>query len=373
MIPQGNPPAPQQRWTVKVGSNVLAKPDGSLDPERIRSIADQIAELRARGVQVLLVTSGAVAAGIGIMRLPARPTQVPALQAIAAIGQGALMASYTEALAPHRIVPAQVLLTRDDIRDPRRHLNVRQALAEILRAGALPVINENDTTTVEELKFGDNDMLAAMVAAKLEANLLVILSSVAGLLRDAPGGAKEVVPVVERIADVETLVFAGKSSFGSGGMTGKLAAVRHAVDMGVPVFIGAGREPRMLLDLHAGTAHGTLFRAAKPRPRNNRDHWITTQTPRGVIVVDDGARRALLAGRSLLPVGVTRVEGVFGRGDVVEIRDAQGERIALGISGHDSTKARMIRGMREPEIAARFGPLDYEEMVHANDMTVVGG
>jgi glutamate 5-kinase len=376
MLPWNSSTAPR-RWTVKVGSNVLSKADGSLDPERIRSIADQIAALRAQGIEVILVTSGAVAAGIGILGLGARPTQVPRLQAVAAIGQGALMARYAEALAPHRIVPAQVLLTYGDMADARRHLNVRQALAEMLRAGALPIINENDTTTVDELKFGDNDMLAAMVASKLQegrqANLLVILSSVAGLLRDTPGGTREVVPVVERIADVETLVFAGKSSFGSGGMAGKLAAVRHAVDMGVPVFIGAGREPRMLLDVLEGTAHGTFFHAAKGRPRTNRDHWIATRRPAGALTVDDGARAAVLAGRSLLPVGVTAIDGDFQRGDVVEVRSSSGDRIALGIASYDAARARMMRGMRATEIASRFGPMDYDELIHANDMTVVGG
>ena len=310
---------------VKVGTNVLADAAGHLDRGRIQSLADQLLRIRDLGWKVVLVSSGAIGAGVGQLGLSARPTELPQLQACAAVGQTALMRMYQEALAPHAVLPAQILLTAGDFESRVLYLNVRNTLLTLFEYAALPVINENDTVSVAEIKFGDNDHLAAMVANLMQAPLLVLLTNVDGLYTADPRAdpAAALVPTVESIdAAVTEMAGVTKSSLGTGGMRSKLKAARLATAAGGAVVMANGARDGVLDDLFAGEPVGTLF-----LPQGNvsaRKRWVGfTVRPRGVVTVDDGAKRAVLdQGKSLLPVGVRGVRGDFGKGDVISVCDA---------------------------------------------------
>ena len=360
---------------VKVGTNVLADSAGTLDRGRIQSLADQLLRIRASGWKVVLVSSGAIGAGVGQLGLSARPTELPQLQACAAVGQTALMRMYQEALAPHAVLPAQILLTAGDFESRGRYLNVRNTLLTLFEYAALPVINENDTVSVAEIKFGDNDHLAAMVANLMQAPLLVLLTNVDGLYTADPRSdpTAALVPTVENIdAAVSEMAGVTKSSLGTGGMKSKLKAARLATAAGGAVVMANGARDNILDDLFAGEPVGTLF-----LPQGNvsaRKRWVGfTVRPRGVVTVDDGAKRAVLdQGKSLLPVGVRGVRGDFGKGDVISVCDTTGTEFARGLSNYTAADAGRIAGLNTEQIAALLGRLLYPELVHRDNLVRTG-
>jgi len=360
---------------VKVGTNVLADASGRLDRGRIQSLADQLLRVRASGWKVVLVSSGAIGAGVGQLGLTARPTELPRLQACAAVGQTALMRMYQEALAPHAVLPAQILLTAGDFESRGRYLNVRNTLLTLFEYAALPVINENDTVSVAEIKFGDNDHLAAMVANLMQAPLLVLLTNVDGLYTADPRGdpTAALVPTVESIdAAVTEMAGVTKSSLGTGGMKSKLKAARLATAAGGSVVMANGARDNILDDLFAGEPVGTLFLPQGSVSARKRRVGFTVR-PRGVVTVDDGAKRAVLdQGKSLLPVGVRGVRGDFGKGDVISVCDASGTEFARGLSNYTAADAGRIAGLNTEQIAALLGRLLYPELVHRDNLVRTG-
>jgi glutamate 5-kinase len=314
-----------RRVVIKLGTGVLTGADNRLDHDRIEQLAGQLAALRR---QVVLVSSGAIAAGMEVLALQQRPKQLPELQACAAIGQSKLMAAYDTVFRKHGIHVAQVLLTHDDLKNRTRHLNARNTLETLLRRGVVPIINENDTVSVDEIKFGDNDRLGALTATLVDADLLIILSHVEGLLKDgAPVSA-----VAEITRDIEKLAGGSDRETSVGGMKSKIEAAKIVTRAGIPMIIASGERPDVLTDLLAGKEIGTIF-LPQTSKLASRKRWIAFfQRPAGAIIVDDGAKAALCdAGKSLLAKGVVRTEGKFAAGDVVSICDRNGNEFARGL------------------------------------------
>lgn len=370
---------PPHRVVFKLGSNLLSTPEGRLDTKRVRQLTLGIGELVRGGTQVILVTSGAVAAGMGTRGLSRRPTALPQLQALAAIGQGHLMRTYIEAFDAHAVPVAQLLLTRGDLENRQRYLNARETIEALLAEGAVPVINENDTVTTDELTFGDNDMLSAYIAVKMSAELLVILTDIEGLFTGNPKSDPDakLIDVVEEVTpEVERLAHGPGSVVGRGGMATKIAAARHVTRFGIAAIIASGRREGIVAEAVSGRFRGTFF-----PPRQNgrtrgraRAHWITMQKPRGTVTIDAGARRALLEkGSSLLPVGVVCVEGMFSRGDVIAVRDDTGIEVARGISNFNAAEIERIQGARADRLEALLGAApSAPEIIHRDNLQLLG-
>jgi glutamate 5-kinase len=362
-------------WVVKVGTSVLTGPDGTLDPARIGHLAEQISAVTATGRKVALVSSGAVGAGMGQLGLTRRPDNLRQLQAAAAVGQAYLIRAYDEGLRRHGRHAAQLLLTHEDFDSRPRYLNMRNTLTALFEWDAVPVINENDTISVDEIKFGDNDLLAAMVTNLLRAPLLVILSVVDGLYRTDPGsgGFGEPIRLVPNLDD-EVLGLAGtsRSALGTGGMRSKLEAARSVTRAGGSVIIASGKAPEPLTRILAGEPVGTLF-LARGSTQGARKRWIgLTARPRGHFVVDAGARRALEAGtKSLLAIGIVEVVGEFDKGDVVGIRDADGLEFARGLTNYATAEARRIQGLRTEQARQALGQALYDEVVHRDNLALI--
>lgn len=347
-----------RRIVVKVGTSTLT--GGGLAPDRvfINSLAAQIAEQRSQGRQVVLVTSGAIRAGMSGLGLNERPRTIPGKQAAASVGQGLLMALYADIFANYGIPVGQVLLTRDDLRHRERYVNARNTFEALLAASALPIVNENDTVATDEIKVGDNDTLAALVTSLLDADGLILLSDVAGLYDKNPSVFPDarLVEMVERV-DAAALAMAGGagSPSGTGGMRTKLVAARIATNSGAAMWIADGRRPRVLKECVARLPEaGTYFAPAKERP-SARKRWLAWASgePKGTVIVNACARRALEEqGRSLLPVGVTGVTGGFGAGDLVAVADEAGEVFARGISQYGHTEGARVAGCASAQIAA---------------------
>jgi glutamate 5-kinase len=361
---------------VKVGTNVLADRAGALDRGRMRALTDQLARLRAGGRRVALVSSGAIGAGVGRLGLGRRPVDLPHLQACAAVGQCALMQAYQECLTPHGVNAAQILLTASDFDHRVRYLNARHTILTLFEYGCLPVINENDTVSVAEIKFGDNDHLAAMVANLLQAPLLVLLTNVDGLFtadpRDDPGA--RLVPIVPHIdRSVAEMAAVTRSDLGTGGMRSKLRAARLATAAGGAVVMANGSVDGVLDAVFAGQEVGTLFLPHR-EALSARRRWLgLTARPQGTLRLDDGARRAVeLDGRSLLPVGVVAIDGTFGKGDVVSLCGGDGIEFARGLTNYSSADAERIRGLSTEQIARAVGKVPYVEIVHRDNLAVVG-
>lgn len=361
---------------VKVGTNVLADPTGRLDFPRIQSLADQLQRVRAGGRRVALVSSGAIGAGVGKLNLGKRPTDLPHLQACAAVGQTALMQLYQEALAPHGVLPAQVLLTAADFDSRPRYLNMRHTLLTLFEYGCLPVINENDTVSVAEIKFGDNDHLAAMVANLLQAPLLVLLTNVDGLYTADPRSdpAAKLVPTVPHIDRAVTgMAGATKSSLGTGGMRSKLRAARLATAAGGAVVMANGGVDGVVDAIFAGEPVGTLFQAhADALPAWKR--WLGfTARPRGTLRVDAGAVRAVREqGKSLLPVGLAAVDGDFGKGDVVAVVGPDGAEVGRGLTNYSAEDAGRIAGRKTDQLPEVLGEVRYVELIHRDNFAATG-
>src|SRR6056297_2524274 len=363
-----------RRIVVKIGSALLVDPElGRFNAAWFADLVADIARLRQRGQEVLLVSSGAMALGRHHLGLGNGKLRLEQSQAAAAAGQVRLAHAWQEALGRHQVRVAQVLLTLGDTEQRRRYLNARSTLETLLGLGAVPVINENDTVATEEIRYGDNDRLAARVAQMISADCLVLLSDTTGLHTADPAR----VPAAERLhevravtPDIEAMAGAATTEFGSGGMVTKVAAGRIALSAGCHMAIASGRVLNPVRALEAG-APCTWF-IASASPARVRKQWIAgSLQPRGEIVVDDGAAAALAAGKSLLPAGVVRVSGDFRRGDAVLIRDLGDQILAHGLSAYDSADAARIIGLRSHAIEAVLGYRGREELVHRNDMAMV--
>jgi glutamate 5-kinase len=366
-----------QTWVVKVGTSVLTGPDGALDLARIDHLAEQISAVADTGRRVALVSSGAVGAGLGSLGLKKRPDNLRQLQAAAAIGQSFLIRAYDERFRRHGRHAGQILLTHEDFDARARYLNVRNTMTALFEWNAVPVVNENDTISVDEIRFGDNDRLAAMVTNLLQAPLLVILSVVDGLYRLDPGlaggVAGEVIPLVVDLGD-ETLGLAGSSTsaLGTGGMKSKLEAARLVTRAGGSVVIASGKKDSPLTRVLAGESVGTLF-LASGQTQAARKRWIgLTARPRGHYVVDAGARKALESNaNSLLAIGVVEVVGEFDKGDVVGVRDREGREFARGLTNYATLDARRIQGLRTEQLRQALGSSPYDEVIHRDNLVLI--
>ena len=349
---------------MKCGSRLIAEAPAS----RPATIADQVVELRKRGVEIVIVSSGAIALGIGRLRLAARPTELPGLQAAAAVGQSRLMQHWEHAFTAHGVEIGQVLLTHDDLGDRRRFLSARLTLRALLDHGVVPIINENDTVATEEIKFGDNDQLAALVCNLVSADALVILTDVEGV-RDASGVRMPIVRDIER--EAAPVAGGSTSGVGSGGMASKVGSARIVTRTGIPAIVAPGREASVLVRVLAGADLGTLF-VPPPRELSARKHWIAYGSkPSGTITVDAGAAKALVEQqRSLLPKGITEIAGEFEAGDTISIVHA-GKELARGLVAYGAADLRKIRGLHSSAIAATLGTPSAAEVVHRDDLVVV--
>jgi len=364
-----------RRWVVKIGSAMITNDGQGLDNFSIDAWVAQMAELHRAGRELLLVTSGAVAEGMRRLGWSQRPTVLSDLQAAAAVGQMGLVQAWEAAFERHGIRTAQVLLTHEDASDRQRYLNIRNTLRTLLRLRVVPVINENDTVAFEEIRFGDNDTLGALVANLIEADLLVILTDQKGLYTADPRANPQAEFVHEaRAGDpaLERMAGGAGSSIGKGGMLTKILAARRAARSGASTVIAWGREPDVLLRLSRGERIGTLL-VAPTQKMQARKQWIADHLQlRGALVIDEGAVAKLRdAGKSLLPIGMTHVEGTFARGDVVAIRDAGGAEVARGLANYSSAEARLLCRRPSSDINALLGYMAEPEMVHRDNMVLI--
>jgi glutamate 5-kinase len=352
---------------VKLGTQLLSDREGKLDADFLSQIAQQVAALRSRGIHVTIVSSGAIGAGLRELNLPKRPTDLGKLQAVAAVGQRKLMDAWADAFEPHRMPVAQLLLTREDIENRVRFLNTRNTIFSAQEMGAVPIINENDTISTDELikiTFGDNDILAALVAHALRANLLVLLSVVDGIL-DSEGKS---VRLIDNIDSATALVRSEKSSLGKGGMNSKVQAAKTLTDAGEAMVVADGRMANVLERILNGEEVGTLFVPAGKK-LSSRSRWIGSVRPSGSILVDAGCAKALREhNRSLLAAGVTGVDGRFERGDVVGIVSPEGALIAKGLSNYSSSDVGKIKGMKTTQVRTLLAEAAYDEVVHRDNL-----
>jgi glutamate 5-kinase len=358
---------------VKIGTNALSRSDDTLDENRIHRLAEQLLRIRQTGRRVVVISSGAVGAGIGLLKLKGRPRDLRHVQAAAATGQARLIRAYDEALQPHGWHAAQILLTANDFKHRTRYLNVRNTLHTLFEYQVIPIVNENDTVSVNEIRFGDNDRLAAMVASLIERPLLVILSVVDGLLDGDPSDpGSRPLRLVERIEEVESLASTAKSTRGTGGMKSKLESVRMAISTGTSVIIADGRSETILDDVTGGVEVGTLFLARREAvPAWKR--WIGyTVTPRGGLRLDAGAVKAVVeGGRSLLSIGIAAVEGDFSKGELVSLVGPDGREFARGLTNFDARTVAAIAGKRTEQVIEALGRGAYQEVIHRDNLTVM--
>jgi len=361
-----------KRVVVKVGSSSLTTVDGGIDPDRLSALVDVLAAVRARGAEVVLVSSGAIAAGLAPLGLSKRPKALAAQQAAASVGQGLLVHRYTAELARHGLIAGQVLLTVEDVTRRGHYRNASQTFATLLDLGVIPIVNENDTVATSEIRFGDNDRLAALVAHLVRADLLVLLSDVEGLY-DAPPSqpGSRLIPEVASLSDLAgvTVGSAGSAGVGTGGMVTKLDAARIAVEAGIPVVLTAGPNAAAAL---AGEPVGTLFHATGRR-RSTRLLWLEHATePTGAITVDAGAVRALRErGASLLAAGVTGSRGDFHAGDPVDVVGPDGTVVARGLVNFDLDEMPGLQGRSTQQIVAELGTTYAREVVHRDDLVLL--
>ncbi len=360
-----------RRVVIKLGTGVLTHGVGQLDEPRIASVCAQIAALRARGSEVIVVSSGAVGLGMGVLGLGKRPGELARKQACAAIGQSLLMQTWQRGFAPLGLTVAQVLLTHEDLRARERHLGVKATLRQLLDYGVVPIINENDTVSAAEIKFGDNDTLSALVASLIEADHLVMLSTAPGLIDLR--GTKQIVPVVKKItAEIEAMAGGTTSETATGGMISKISAAKLATKSGCGVFIASGAEPDILAKLFSGHGPGTFF-VPSGLPLNAKKRWLAWyQRPTGTLHINAGAAAALRErGTSLLAAGVTGASGEFAAGDVINIVAPDGSVIARGTSSFSSGETARLAGKKGDEMRALYPARKHLEFVHRDDLVVL--
>lgn len=361
-----------KRVVVKIGSTSLTTAAGGIDPGRVRELVDVLAKLRARGAEVVLVSSGAIAAGLAPLGLRRRPKSLPAQQAAASVGQGLLVHRYTEELAQHGVIAGQVLLTVDDVTRRSHYRNAYQTFAKLLELGVLPIVNENDTVATSEIRFGDNDRLAALVAHLVHADLLVLLSDVDGLYDADPAApGSSLVPDVVSVDDLGDVRIgkAGAAGLGTGGMQTKLDAARIATGAGIPVVLTSAERAGAAL---AGDPVGTLFHTTGRR-RPTRLLWLAHATePKGTIVLDPGAVRAVVERRaSLLAAGITGVTGTFVAGDPVDLTGPDGVPVARGLVNFDSEEIPHLLGRSSHDLKRELGAGYEREVVHRDDLALL--
>jgi len=381
--PEGDSMAPA-RWEVlrnvkrvivKLGSGVLALPGIGLDERTLRSLAGQVAKLAREGYEFVLVSSGAIAAGTPAMGLDKAPERLNLQQAAAAVGQSRLMWTYERHFRRYGRQVAQVLLTHDDLASRKRYLNARNTLTTLLRCNVIPIINENDTVATEEICFGDNDALAALVVPLIGADLLVILSHVDGLYTANPArhGQARLLARVDRVTkEIEQMADSTPGAGGRGGMLAKVQAAKRAASMGVPTVIACGRRPNVLQKILGGEEIGTLFLSPRGKPAS-RKSWIAhVPKARGTLLIDDGAKRALTQdGKSLLPSGIVEVVGEFRFGDAVRCVDMAGVEVARGLVRYTATELRRIKGMHTSKIPEVLGRKYQAEAIHRDDLVIL--
>lgn len=366
------------RLVVKIGSSTLTTSESKIDYSYLTEVADQIARVKAAGWHPVIVTSAAIACGLEALGIEKRPTDMPSLQAAASVGQGVLSTAYAQAFTPYDITTSVVLLTRRDTADRRAYLHARDTLERLLDLGVVPIVNENDTISVEQIRFGDNDTLAALVACLIEADLMVILSDIEGLYSDNPHHNPDARLIdCVRAIDQGILSVAGGagSTVGSGGMITKVKAARVLMVAGIPMVICHGRRSNAIVDAAAGKDVGTRFAAAcKPHGITPKKLWIALgDSAKGALIVDAGAKAALIArGCSLLPVGVVGVEGHFDADDVIEIKDARGHLFARGKVAASSDEVELAVGLTHEELAHNrlLATLADKPLVHRDELVV---
>jgi len=362
-----------KRLVVKVGSNVLTE-DHGLNLKAIRSISRQICRLIDSGLEVILISSGAMASGVKKVGLDKRPDEIPKRQAVAAVGQAGLIMEYEKAFARYHKKVAQILLTGDDLNNRRRYLNARNTICMLLSWQIVPIINENDTVMIEEIQFGDNDNLAAMITLLMDADILVNLTDIDGLYTKNPRKYPdaELIPLVSTIRESIVKV-AGDipGPLGTGGMLSKINAARKVTASGIPMVIANGGKPDILIKLFSGKEIGTFF-VSKKKKLKSRKCWIAfTLKPKGVIKIDDGASAAILnRGKSLLPSGIVDVEGEFNVGAPVEFKNGDNETLGTGLVNYSSSDIRKIMGLKSSRIKKILGHKPYDDVIHRDNLAI---
>ena len=362
-----------KRVVVKVGSNVLTA-QSDLNTSAIESISQQICVLLDQGLEVLLVSSGAMAAGLRKMGLDQRPDEIPQRQAIAAMGQSALMHAYEKAFGRCNKRVAQILLTSEDLNNRERYLNARNALYALLAWKVVPIINENDTVKVEEIKLGDNDNLSAMIALLMDADFLINLTDIDGLYNKDPRTHTDAELICEvATCNKEIEDFAGDipGALGTGGMLSKINAARKVTAAGVPMIIAKGDKPDILVRILAGERHGTYF-IPREKKLARRKCWIAyTLKPKGALVIDDGAASAIVQnGKSLLPSGISAVEGEFGVGAAVLFKNRRQQPLGIGLVNYTAAEIRAIMGLKTGQIKVKLGSKPYDEVIHRDNLVL---
>ena len=362
-----------RRVVVKVGSNVLTQDQG-LNVKAVRSISRQICRLIDGGCEVILVSSGAMASGVKKIGLPKRPDEIPKRQAVAAVGQAGLIMEYEKAFGRYDKKVAQILLTGDDLNDRKRYLNARNTLCTLLAWQVVPIVNENDTVMIEEIQFGDNDNLAAMIALLMDADILINLTDIDGLFNKDPRTFPdaELIPVVTSIKkDIEKFAGDIPGALGTGGMLSKIKAARKVMAAGIPMLIGNGTQPDVLIKIFAGKAHGTYF-VPRQKKLKSRKCWIAfTIKPQGTIQIDDGAAAAILErGKSLLPSGIVGVEGKFNVGAPVEFCKVDGQVLGTGLVNYSSADILNIMGLKSSQIEERLGHKPFDYVIHRDNLAI---
>jgi glutamate 5-kinase len=354
---------------VKLGTQLLTDNQGRLDDKYLQNIAAQVVALKSRGIAVTIVSSGAIGAGLRELKLDARPKDLALLQAVAAVGQRRLMDAWAAAFAPHNVPVGQILLTREDMDRRARFLNLRNTIHALQEMGGVAIINENDTISTDELvkiSFGDNDILAALVAHVLRADLLVLMTVVDGLLDESGQSVR----LVESIEQAQQLVRKEKSQLGKGGMDSKLEAARMVTDAGEALIVADGRMQNILPRLLEHEVLGTLF-IPSPKKRTSRSRWIGAARPVGSITIDDGAVRALVEkNKSLLAAGITAIRGAFEKGDLVSVQSRAGQEIGRGLSNYPSSLVSQIQGRKTAEIRTLLGEAAYDEVIHRDNLVI---
>jgi len=368
---------PQEKNTVviKIGTNLLADKEHGINSEKIGAIAKSVSYLNSLGKRVVIVSSGAIGAGVAALKLPERPKTIPEKQATAAIGQPLLMEAYENAFRKQHIHIAQILLTKDDFVNRVRYVNAKNTFNALFENAVVPIINENDTVAIEEIRFGDNDNLAAMVATLIEADILIILSDIDGLYSDNPASNPnaELVPIVEKITpQIERFAQKSKSELSSGGMITKIQAAKRCAKAGITMIIANGRNPQVLDDMFLGEFRGTVF-LPSGRKLPMRKQWIGfVSHTAGVVVVDDGAKTALLKkNKSLLPSGIREVLGEFYAQEIISILDGSGNEIGKGITSYSSNELNRIKGRKSAEIETILKRKSPAEVIHRDNLATM--
>ena len=366
----------RNKVVIKIGTNLLADKVKGINLDRINTIARSVARLNALGNRIAIVSSGAIGAGVAALKLKERPRTIPEKQATAAIGQPLLMEAYEDAFRKQDCTIAQILLTKDDFVNRARYLNAKNTFSVLFEQNVVPIINENDTVAVEEIKLGENDNLSALVANLIEADLLIILSDIDGLFSDDPtkNNKAQLIPVVEKITgQIEKLAKSNRTELSTGGMITKIQAAKRCVSAGIAMIIANGKNPNVLEEIFAGTFKGTLFLPSDDK-LNMRKKWIGfVSSAKGYVRVDEGAKLALLKKqKSLLPSGIVEVHGEFKANETISILDLNSKVIAKGVTGFSSIDLNKIKGRKTSEIEKILNRKAHDEVIHRDNLVLIG-